>query len=451
MPITPDPITRALEDVLQRLAENTGGLVADYIPQLSHVDPDLFGIALASLEGRVYSAGDAGEMFTIQSVSKPFVYAMALLDHGLESTLSRVGAEPSGRAFNAISLDPDTGRPANPMVNAGAIVTTSLVQAANAEERFERIRATLSAFAGRELDIDQSVYLSESETGDRNRALGYLMRNAGSLQAGVDETLDIYFRQCALLVSARDVAVMSATLANGGVNPVTSERIVSSEVAGYVLTVMGTCGMYDFSGEWLLRVGLPAKSGVAGAVVAARPGQFGLGVFSPRLDERGNSVRAIATCRELAERFELHLLNQPGESVSASYLDETGARMHSPAYRTDGERALLQQHGASIVIRALRGDIDFAAAESVMRSCDSFSANTNGSARWLILDLQRVGRLFRVAQALLETMAEELREVGVITLVVDTSQRGLLAGLEEFSSLDDALERCEDALLSSIT
>ena len=271
-----DPITRALETVHREFAADRSGEVAEYIPQLAEVDPELFGIALASMDGQVFAAGDAEHRFTIQSVSKPFVYAMVLTELGLEATLARVGAEPSGEAFNAISLDEDTGRPANPMVNAGAIVTTSLVAAADGESRFERIRQTLSDFAGRELSIDQAVYESESATGDMNRALAYLMRNAGSLTGDVDEALDVYFRQCSLLVSARDLAVMVATLTNGGRNPVTGRVVITEEIAAHVLTVMATCGMYDFSGEWLLRVGLPAKSGVSGALIATSPAQFGL-------------------------------------------------------------------------------------------------------------------------------------------------------------------------------
>jgi glutaminase len=334
------------------------------------------------------------------------------------------------------------------MVNAGAIVTTSLVTADNPEARFERIRLMLSSFAGRDLTIDQAVYLSEVETGDRNRALGYLMRNAGSLTSDVDEALDVYFRQCAVLVTTRDLAVMAATLANGGVNPVTGQRVVTAQVASHVLTVMGTCGMYDFSGEWLLRVGLPAKSGVSGCVVAAKAAQFGLGVFSPRLDERGNSVRAIEVCRDVAERFDLHLFNLSAGPASTSYLEETGLRMHSPSVRDDHERTCLQAHGHAIAIRSLQGDIGFAAAESVMHSCDALTGDATTSPHWLILDMHRAGRLYQVARMMLEAMVTHLNASGVEVVVVDPGRREYLPDVPAFDSLDDALEHCENHLLS---
>ena len=267
-----DPIVRALEEIREELAAVPGGEVATYIPQLSAADPSWFGLALTSLEGHCYAAGDADVAFTVQSVSKPFVLALALRDLGPEAVADRVGAEPSGEAFNAISLEPGSGRPENPMVNAGAIVTSSLVPATGPEERFERIRACLSAFAGRALEVDDAVFASERATGDRNRALAYLMRNAGSLTGDIDDVLDVYFRQCSLLVTAADLATMAATLANGGVNPVTGEEVVDRSVTAHVLTVMATCGMYDYAGEWLLRVGLPAKSGVSGRSVASGAG-----------------------------------------------------------------------------------------------------------------------------------------------------------------------------------
>ena len=297
-----------------------------HIPELAQSDPGQFGTALVSLGGHLYCAGDADVAFTLQSVSKPFVYALALADEGLEGVLARVGAEPSGEAFNAISLDPITGRPANPMINAGAIVTSSLVRATSAEDRFERIRTTLSAFAGHDLGLDEELYRSERDTADRNRALAYLMRNAGSLNGDVDEALDVYFRQCALLVTTCDIAVMAATLANSGVNPVNGARVVNEDVAEHACAVMATCGMYDYAGEWLLRVGLPAKSGVSGGLVAVSPGQFGIGMFSPPLDERGNSVRAVEASQLLADRFSLHLLHRPSLTAPVVYFETETSR-----------------------------------------------------------------------------------------------------------------------------
>ncbi|WP_300266344.1 glutaminase A, partial [Microbacterium sp.] len=242
-----DIVTSFLDVVHDRLLGDTRGSVADYIPQLAGADPDLFGIALCGLNGHVYESGDTGVAFTIQSASKPFVYSLALDDRGIDAVHDRVGAEPSGEAFNSVKLEAGTGRPPNPMVNAGAIVTTSLVRGDAADDRFARILARLSAFAGRDLSIDEAVLASEQDSGDRNRALAYLMRSAGSLTAPVAETLDTYFRQCSVLITARDLAVMGATLANGGVNPITQERVTSAETCQHVMTIMATCGMYDYA------------------------------------------------------------------------------------------------------------------------------------------------------------------------------------------------------------
>jgi glutaminase len=438
-----------LEDVRTAFVTDQRGEVATYIPQLSATPPDLFGIALASLDGRIYRAGECDYPFSIQSVSKPFVHALALADHGLEEVLKRVGAEPSGEAFNAISLEPGTGRPANPMINAGALVTVSLIKGNGSDERFERIRAILGAFAGRTLELDAAVYRSEMETADRNRALGYLMRGAGSLTADVEETLDVYVRQCALLATTRDLAVMAATLANGGVNPVTGDRVISGQVASHVLTVMGTCGMYDYSGEWLLRVGLPAKSGVSGGVMAAKPAQFGFGLFSPRLDERGNSVRAIGACQALAERFGLHLLNNPGRATPATSLATSGSNRRSSAARSDADRQRLDTAGDAILIQELQGDIGFAAAEQLLHSFDHLTGGGNTSTRWLVLDTERIGLVHPAAAALLRSMLADLAAAGVTCVVADGTGRSIIDGVPLFPSTDAALRWCEDALLDS--
>jgi len=289
-----DPIGDALGRIRAQFLDDDRGAVADYIPELGGADPAAFGLALVGTAGSVYRAGEADLPFTIQSISKPFAYALALADAGVGGVLARVGVEPSGEAFNAISLEPGTGRPSNPLINAGAILTTSLVRGTGPAERFERIRDLLSRCAGRDLGVDEAVFRSEHDTGDRNRALAYLMRHAGSLSVDVEDVVDTYFRQCSILVTAVDLATMAATLANGGVNPRTGDDVLERSVAEQVLTVMATCGMYDFSGEWLFRVGLPAKSGVSGGIVAVSPSQFGIGLYSPRLDGRGNSVRGVA-------------------------------------------------------------------------------------------------------------------------------------------------------------
>ncbi len=307
----PPSVDEALQTVHDELLEVDDGELPDYIPPLAKVDPRQFGLAVCTPDGGFTATGDHDVAFSVQSISKVFSLALALVDRGLDGVLEHVGVEPSGESFNAISLEEGTGRPDNPLINAGAMVTSSLVKADSAEERFDRIRAMLSASAGRELEVDENVFEQELEVADHNRALAHFMRSAGSLTADVDETLEVYLRQCAVLVTAGDLAVMAATLAAGGRNPLTDERVFSSDVARHVLTVMVTCGMYDASGEWMLRVGSPAKSGVSGGIITASPGQFGLGLFSPPLDEQGNSVRAVQACERLAERFSWHTLALP--------------------------------------------------------------------------------------------------------------------------------------------
>lgn len=307
-----------------------GGRVADYIPELAHADPDAFSIAATSVAGRSYATGDSATTFTIQSISKPFVFALALAEIGLDRFLEHVGIEPSGEAFNAISFD-TAGRPANPLINAGAIVTTSLMPAGSAEERFARVRDGLSAFAGRTLVVDERVYRSESSTGNRNRALATLALSTGVLGSTVDDAAEPYFRQCSLLVDATDLALMGATLANNGVNPATGVRVVPSEVARHVLSVMSACGMYDRSGDWILRVGMPAKSGVGGGIVAVAPGEYGIGVFSPPLDAVGNSSRGVETLRALSAQFGLHLFrhgDHPASPIQAIEFDSETATLH---------------------------------------------------------------------------------------------------------------------------
>ncbi|MGW0246652.1 glutaminase A [Nocardia goodfellowii] len=348
-----DPVTNALTNLLHRLADDHSGAVADYIPELAAADPDSLGAAMVSVHGDLYRGGDSEIEFTIQSVSKPFVYALALSDLGLHEVTRHVGFEPSGEPFNAISLEATTGRPANPLINAGAIVTTALVTGADREEKFSRIHAILSAFAGRNLGIDEAVYASESATGDRNRALAYLTLSQGVLAGPVEDVTDVYFRQCAVCVTTIDLAVMAATLANGGVNPVTAERVIDAEIARITLSVMSTCGMYDYSGEWMVQVGLPSKSGVGGGIVSALPGEFGIGVFSPRLDPRGNSVRGKAALAEMSQRFGLHVFTAP-----------TGHRSPIAGSHIDSKVLTVQ----------LQGEIDFVSAERIVRHLQEMAA-----------------------------------------------------------------------------
>jgi glutaminase len=300
------PLREVLRDLHARHAPVDEGKVADYIPELAKADRRWFGIAIATTDGQVFEVGDCKQLFTIQSISKPFVYGLALEDHGLEHVLSKVGVEPTGEAFNAIVLDEASNRPFNPMVNAGAIATADLVKGKDFPERVTRLLSMFGKYCGRDVYIDNSVFMSERMTGHRNRAIGHLMLNFGMVSDKIEESLELYFQQCSVLVNCRDLAIMGATLASGGVNPITKVRAIQQPLVKYLLSAMLSCGMYDYAGEWAYRVGIPSKSGVGGGIVGVIPGHFGIGIFSPPLDAKGNSVRGIRVCTELSERFGLH-------------------------------------------------------------------------------------------------------------------------------------------------
>lgn len=289
-------------------AQDHGGAVADYIPVLAEADPELFGLAVIEVDGGLHDAGDAQHPFSIQSISKMFVYALAIQEHGHERVRDIVGVNNTGLAFNSLmALELNGGHPMNPMVNAGAIATTALMPGQTAVEQWERVREGLSAFAGRALSLDGVVYASEAATNERNRAMGWLLRSYGRLVGDPDEVVDVYTRQCALSVSAHDLAVMGATLADGGVNPITGERVVSADVCRDTLAVVASTGLYEASGEWLFEIGLPAKSGVAGGIVAVAPGKGAVAGFSPRLDAAGNSVRSQLAIGHLSRALGLNL------------------------------------------------------------------------------------------------------------------------------------------------
>jgi glutaminase len=450
--VAAEVVTGALAAVLDELRDRDGGALADYIPQLAAADPDRFGIAVTSVDGHRYAAGDTAVPFTVQSVSKPFVYALALADLGLDEVSRHVAAEPSGEAFNAVSLRPGSGRPANPMINVGAIVTTGLLVAATPAERLERIVAGLSAFAGRRLAVDLDVYESEAATGDRNRALAYLARAAGTLTGDVGTTVDTYFRQCAVSATAEDLAVMAATLAAGGVNPLTGVRVVPETVTEQVLAVMATCGMYDASGEWLLRVGMPAKSGVSGGVVAVSPARFGVAVFSPRVDGDGNSVRGTAALRGLSTRLGLHLMHPVGPAASTVTIAMTGRSARAGS-------DVLDRHGDRIAVIGARGVLDFLAAERFMHALDALVPDRPG---WIVGDLTRVTRMDPVAAAMLNAMLIRLRDSGHRIAVAggwddadptgggDGPDPGGSRPWREFASADDALSWAEAGLAATI-
>ncbi|MDX2561135.1 glutaminase A [Streptomyces sp. TX20-6-3] len=421
-----DAVNAVLANLCREFRELNSGHLATYIPPLARADPADFGIALASASGHRYQAGEADRLFTIQSVSKPFVLALALSELGAAEVFRRVGSEPSGEPFNAISLDPETGRPANPMINAGAIATTALVPAKGVEQRFSRILETLSGFAGRALDVDEEVYRAEAATGDRNIALAHLMRAAGSLTGDPSGALDVYFRQCAIRVHAVDLAVMAATLANGGVNPVTGARVVPEPVTVQVLAVMATCGMYDGSGDWLLRVGLPAKSGVSGGLVAVSPGRSGMGCYSPLLDTAGNPVRAVAALTVMSQELGLHLMHNPPPATPTLIEPGPGEGPGGAAWsRAGGDTA----PGDPPAWVAAQGELDFTAAERLAYAlAERLPEAGHGRA---VIDLVHVTAVDAAAETLIRAVLERVTARGhVVGLVgeaaVPFSTQGVL-------------------------
>ena len=293
----------------ERFATVGQGQVSQVYPALARVDPALFGICVVDATGGIVSVGQAGHEFTIMSVSKPFVFALVCDLIGATGARERLGVNATGYAFNsAIGIERSPDGRSNPMVNAGAIATTSLAPGNNIDERWRFLHEGLSRFAGRTLSVNEEVYRSASETNFRNRSLAWMLQGFGRLYCDPVEAVDLYTRQCSLDVSAKDLAVMGATLAHGGFNPVTREQVVKPEVCHYALAVMLTAGLYETSGDWLYEIGLPGKSGIGGGIVTVSPGKGGLGTFAPPLDEAGNSVKGQLATQFLSQRLGLDLL-----------------------------------------------------------------------------------------------------------------------------------------------
>jgi glutaminase len=451
----PSPVRAFLDQLHHRYAGLTDGAVASYIPELAKADPSLFGIVVATVDGQVYEVGSTRTQFTIQSISKPLVYGAALEDSGLERVRQAIGMEPSGEAFNSISLEPGTGRPLNPMINAGAIAATALIQGPSQTARLERIVSAISAYAGRPLDIDDAVFESERSTGHRNRAIGHMLRNYGIVSDDPEPALELYFKQCSVRVDCRDLALIGATLANSGVNPVTGQRAVAAEHIRPILSVMATCGVYDFTGEWVYRVGMPAKSGVGGGIVAVLPGQLGIGVFSPALDERGNSVRGVKVCEAVSAELGLHFLLPPRASSATVRTRYTLASVRSKRRRIAAENRILDAHGEDVAVFELQGDLRFTTVEQVLREV----LDHGRRAQFIVLDFKRVTHADPAATRLLARLVEACARRSQ-QVVMTRVRRGEL--LADFAAeldprfarsasfqpqLDRALEWCERGVL----
>ncbi|MCD9901035.1 glutaminase [Streptomyces sp. MT29] len=394
-PIIPDYLAE-----VRQVEPDASGEPASYIPELAAADPERLGVAFATVDGQVHGAGDIDVPFTIQSISKPFAYALALADRGFGPVLAKVGVEPSGEAFNEISLESGTGRPLNPMINAGAITVHSLVAEAGSgpAERVRRVLDGLSAFAGRRLEMDEKVCASEMEHAHRNLAIAHMLRSHDILTEDAGAVVDGYTRQCSVLVTTRDLAMMAATLANRGVNPLSGEQVVPEGVVRQVLSVMFSCGMYDAAGDWTTQVGIPAKSGVAGGLIGALPGRIGIATFSPRLDSHGNSVRGVSLFERFSSDMGLHVMEVPsaGRAVVRS--------SHVLGSGPDALRVL-----------ELQGGIGFAGAERVVREV----LDTDPQETRVAIDLTRVHAIDDVARRMVLEIARRLTLDGRRVYLVD--------------------------------
>ena len=444
------PLARFLARCHAEFSADHSGEVATYIPELALANPADFGIAVTTVDGFVYEIGDSNAAFTIQSISKAFVFALALDMVGPDRVEAVVGVEPSGDPFNSIRLGADN-RPFNAMVNAGAITCTGLLCESEGDGTSARLTDALGRFAGRRLEVDEATFESERVTGDRNRAIAYLLRTHGVLKGDVDKVLDVYFRQCAVRVTARDLSVMAATLANKGVNPLTGAQVASAYAVARTLSVMTSSGMYDSAGRWVYNVGFPAKSGVAGGIVAS---QLGLGTYSPRIDDQGNSVRGLRACEALSSHFGLHMLNRVGDvrtCVAASY--DVGS-VCSRRSRRPQELAILEAHHAEGIVLELAGALSFANVEYVSRRIQSLQSQLSH----LVVDFRRVSSLSEAASHLLAGALDDLVARGVEVVFsgvakgtsLEASLAGWLGGkhgVRGIAPLDEAIEWAEDRII----
>jgi glutaminase len=450
----PSLVETYLQFIHDSCAVGEQGELADYIPELTRVDPNGFGLSMAVHEGHVYSIGDAGVGFTIQSVSKPLTYALALTHKGFTAVDERIGVEPSGEAFNEISVD-SRRRPRNPMINAGAILAASLLLEAqpDVDKAFAELLEFYGSCAGRQLSLDTDVYESEMRSGARNRAIAFMLQSFGALKAPPEDTIDLYFRQCSVIVTTDDLAVIGGTLANGGVNPRTGRRALGQNVVQRVLSVMTTCGMYDGAGDWVTSVGLPAKSGVGGGIMAVLPGQLGIGVYSPLLDEHGNSVRGVSACKKLSSDLGLHIFNVTRESRVTVRSHYDAEELDITTDRTPEERRFLNGKRHRIRVYELQGDLTFSGMESVLRRLRASASSFDVA----ILDMSRVDQVDEVSRAMLVGSSQNLRASGRDGVIYDPDsvvvQKGSHAsearrGAESVvQTLAEALAHAEDSLL----
>ncbi|SPJ71895.1 related to glutaminase, kidney isoform, mitochondrial precursor [Fusarium torulosum] len=418
-----------IPDYLNRVLENARpietGKPASYIETLAKADTSKIAVALAMVDGQIYSTGDDDVEFSIQSISKAFVYALAIEDAGLDKVLEKIGVEPSGDAFNSLSLERGTNRPMNPMINAGAITAHSLIGGPDwtADQRTERILEALSKLAGRKLHVCEEVYHAELRGADRNMGIGYMLKAAGIITGDTQQIVQGYIRQCAINVNVRDLAMMAATLCNAGIHPETGERIIAQDSVRQILSVMATCGMYDAAGDWMSRIGIPAKSGVAGGIIGALPGQMGIAVLSPKLDSRGNSVRGVAICEQLSRDMGLHMMDvsQIAQATVRTSLATIVPGENDPHHKNCNKE---------VIIFSLRGVVRFAGSERLTRAITRELGDPNpedpgsGSARnacAVVFSFRDVFSFNAVAQQIIQSDVTRLLMDGRPVVIIDPS------------------------------
>ena len=303
-------VNQLLAQIQERTKGGTDGYCYNIVPDVFDVDPDAYSICITMVDGRRFAVGDHNATFLIQSISKIFAYGLALEENGRKAVLQNVDVEPSGNPYDAIiHLEKRSKRPHNPMINTGGIAITGLINGNGPAQRLDKILSMYQRYIGHEVYIDMRTFLAESSSGDRNKAIAYLLRHFGMLENEVDDALSLYLQQCSAVINCEDLSIMAATLANGGLNPITKQRAIQEDYVSDLLTIMYTCGMYDFSGEWSYRIGLPAKSGVGGGILTVVPGQMGIAVYSPRLDQHGNSIAGIKALEAISAELDLHIFS----------------------------------------------------------------------------------------------------------------------------------------------
>ena len=456
---TEHPLFSYLQELYTRHLECTAGEVASYIPQLASANPAAFGIAIATTDGRVYTVGDTDQPFSIQSISKPFAYALALQDNGLEGVLEKVGVVPTGNGSDRVSLFQESGRPFNPMINAGAIASTSLVRDEPGMPRVRRILDLMSRCAGRPLTINQEMVASERHSDIGNFAIDYMLRNSGIIGSVLEPVLECYSQQCSTMVTCRDLAVMAASLAADGVCPTSQERVLDPSIVSKVLSVLATCGMYDYASEWVARAGMPSKSGIGGGVIGILPGQVGIAVYSPPLDTRGNSVRGVRVFHDISEDFGLHLFEATRSGKALLRRRYSASSVSSKRMRRSAESKALTQHGTRIAVFELQGEFTLFSIERVIRDLLALPSNTD----WLIIDFKRITSAdwpaLNLWMSFWERNRQRFREVVLTGLDADAGLKQYFSAalarkpaalLLEMEEADTALELCEDQLLYDI-